>query len=86
MNGWYQALENLVWVGQLGLAIIMPSLLCLGGCWWLNTALGVGAWVYILGFVLGIGGGAATFRSFAKKLETRAKKDKPNHPAGFNKH
>ncbi|MDD4851139.1 MAG: AtpZ/AtpI family protein [Gemmiger sp.] len=86
MNGWYKALENLVWLTQFGLSLLMPLLLCLAGCWWLTTNAGVGGWVYLPGFLLGLGGGAAAFRQFARMLQKKADADKPNHPAGFNRH
>ena len=34
MNGWYKALEDRIWLTQLGLNILLPLVLCLGGCWW----------------------------------------------------
>ena len=33
MNGWYKALEDLIWLTQLGQNILLPLVLCLGGCW-----------------------------------------------------
>ena len=41
-----KALTYLVYVGQLGLDLIMPSLMCLGIAWLLDTRLGWGVWVY----------------------------------------
>ena len=34
LNGWYKALEDRIWLTQLGLNILLPLVLCLGGCWW----------------------------------------------------
>ena len=34
MKGWYKALEDLVWLTQLGLNMLLPLVLCLAGCWW----------------------------------------------------
>ena len=39
VQGLHRALEYLVWVGQLGLNLITPLLLCLWGCWWLPPCL-----------------------------------------------
>ena len=41
MNELYKALEQLVWVGQLGFSLLFPLVCALGGCWWL-TRQGVG--------------------------------------------
>ena len=30
MNGWYKALEDRIWLTQLGLNILLPLVLCLG--------------------------------------------------------
>ena len=32
MKGLYKALEDIVWLTQLGLSMLLPLLLCLGGC------------------------------------------------------
>ena len=34
VKGWYKALEDLVWLTQLGLNMLLPLVMCLGGCWW----------------------------------------------------
>ena len=34
LKGWYKALEDLVWLTQLGLNMLLPLVLCLAGCWW----------------------------------------------------
>ena len=31
MKGWYKALEDLVWLTQLGLNMLLPLVMCLGG-------------------------------------------------------
>ena len=32
VKGWYKALEDLVWLTQLGLNMLLPLVMCLGGC------------------------------------------------------
>lgn len=86
MNKMYAALENLVWVAQLGVSIIMPLLLCLALCWWLVNSLHWGGWVYVPGILLGLGGGGVTFADFAKRWMARAKKEGKKTPPGFNRH
>lgn len=86
MDNWYKALENLVWVGQLGFSLLFPLVCFLVGCWWLTTHMGVGGWVYIPGILLGLATGAATFGSFAKRWQNQANRDSKQRPGGFNKH
>ena len=41
LNGWYKALEDRIWLTQLGLNILLPLVLCLGaaaGPVWILTA------------------------------------------------
>ena len=33
VKGLYKTLEDLVWLTQLGLNLLLPLVLCLGGCW-----------------------------------------------------
>ena len=48
-------MKNITMVTQFGLSLLMPLLMCLGACWWLVTKVGLGAWVYIPGFIFGLG-------------------------------
>ena len=76
-------------VGQLGLSLLMPLLLCLLLCYLLVTKLSVGAWVYIPGFVLGLGGSMTTaykvYLSVVQKEEKKKIKRNPNE-VYFSKH
>ena len=47
-------------VGQLGLSLVTPLLICIFACYMLTTRLGVGGWVYIIGFFFGLGGSMMT--------------------------
>lgn len=84
MEGLYKVLEDLVWLTQLGLSIIMPPLLCLGGCWWAVTRWSWPVWLYIPALLLGLAAGAQTFLSFARRMNRRAQK--PPARRGFNQH
>ena len=70
MKGWYKALEDLVWLTQLGLNMLLPLVMCLGGCWWAVSHWGWPMWVYLPAVLLGL---------------DRSKKDKPRR-TGFNSH
>lgn len=76
-------------VGQLGLSLLMPLLMCLLGCYLLTTRLMVGAWVYIPGFILGLGASMTTaykvYLSVVHKEEKKKLKKSPNE-VYFNKH
>ncbi|RAW62455.1 hypothetical protein C4N23_05015 [Faecalibacterium hattorii] len=85
LKGLYKALEDIVWLTQLGLNMLLPLLLCLGGCWWATSHWAWPEWVYLPGIFLGLAAGAQNFWVFAKERMDRAKKDK-NHRVGFNSH
>ena len=76
-------------VGQLGLSLLMPLLLCLFGCYLLCTKLSVGAWVYIPGFILGLGGSMTTaYKVYLSVIHREEKKKRVRDPKEvyFNKH
>ena len=45
MKGWYKALEDLVWLTQLGLNMLLPLVMCLGGAWWAVNSWSWPEWV-----------------------------------------
>ena len=75
-NGWFSALQSLSYLTQVGLSVAAPIVLCILGAWWLNDRCGVGEWVFLPAFVLGIGGGVASFVKFAQYF---ARKNKNKH-------
>lgn len=84
-KGWYKALEDLVWLTQLGLNLLLPLVLCLGGCWWAVNHWSWPMWAYVPAIVLGLAAGGQNFWVFAKEHLKRAKKEKPRR-VGFNSH
>lgn len=82
-QGLQQAMEYLIWVGQLGISLVTPLLLCLLGCWWLTARMGVGLWVYLPGFILGLGSGCTNAWQFYR-MTTRDKGK--GSPSAFNRH
>ena len=73
-------------LGQLGLNIIMPIILCVLICWLLTDKAGLGEWVFIPGLILGIG---ASFMSGYKFYLSETKKSKDNDDkkkVSYNKH
>ena len=77
MKGWYKALEDLVWLTQLGLNMLLPLVMCLGGAWWAVNNWSWPEWVFLPAILLGLAAGAQNFWSFAKEHMDRTKKEKP---------
>ncbi len=75
-------------VGQLGLSLLMPLLICLFLSYLAVTKLSVGAWIYLPGFVLGLGGSFATawkvYLSIVKKQENQGERRRKE--VTFNRH
>ena len=85
LKGWYKALEDLVWLTQLGLNMLLPLVLCLGGCWWAVNHWNWPEWVFLPAVLLGLASGGQNFWVFVKERMDRAKKDS-SHRVGFNQH
>ena len=57
MKGWYKALEDLVWLTQLGLNMLLPLVLCLAGCWWAVERWNWPEWLFLPAVLLGLAAG-----------------------------
>lgn len=70
---------------QFGLSLVIPLFICILICVLLTDKLNLGSWVYIPGFILGLGGSAMTAYKFylAEMKKTNSEK-KPK--ASFNRH
>ena len=73
-----KALSNIAYIGQLGLSLIMPLLLMMLLCWVLTSKAGLGDWVYIPGFILGIGSIRSRRRRARQKTERRVPRERPS--------
>ena len=78
--------KQLSWLTQLGLSLITPILLCILGCVFLCNKCGVGEWIFIPGFILGLGASFMTGYKFFLSESAKSKKDKDKRKAGFNRH
>ena len=71
-------LRSLAWglsiFSQLGISIALPLVACIGGAFWLKERFGLGAWVLLLGIVLGIGTAADCAVKFYSQVMRRLKK------------
>ncbi len=88
MSNWQQISQRLVMVGQLGLSLLMPLVLCLLACFWLNTRLSAPLWIYLPGFLLGLGGSFMTAYKFWLRVrkEEEEKQKKEGRPVSFSSH
>lgn len=78
--------KNLALITQLGLSFIMPTLLCVWLSWYLNMKKGVGLWIYIPGFILGLGSSFMTAYKFYLSVIAKEKKEKKDKKVSFNEH
>lgn len=89
MRYYREIVRNLTMLTQFGLSFITPLLMCLALCWWLNARIGLGAWVYLLGFVFGLGGSGMVAYKMYLRIQAdnqNHKKDKKQKPVSFNRH
>ncbi len=86
MKEWNAILRQVTLLGQLGLSLAAPLLLCLFACYGLNSRLGVGAWIYIPGFFFGLGGSfAGAYRIYTAQTRD-SEKAKGERTVSFNEH
>ena len=85
MKGWYKALEDIVWLTQLGLNMLLPLVLCLGGCWWAVTNWGWPEWLFLPAVGGGLAAGQQNFGFFCTARGHPTKKKKHDR-VGFNSH
>ena len=81
-------MKDLVWITQLGLSIISPLLVFVLGAAWLKDRFDLGAWIIILGLLLGLGGAVSagvTFYRHTRQL-TKPQKKQGHKPISFNEH
>ena len=82
---WSGLVKNLTMLTQFGLSLITPLLLCLGICWWLNSRVGIGGWVYLPGFFFGMGGsGMVAYKLYLSVTGRQKKREKEK--ISFNRH
>ena len=82
---WSMILKHLTLLSQLGLSLMMPLLLCMGACFLLTSKLSLGSWVYIPGFILGIGASCTTAWKMYRQITGKQEKKKDN-TVSFNRH
>ena len=84
---WNEIFAQLALLGQLGLSLAMPILMCLGACYLLCTRLGIGLWVYLPGMILGLGASFMTAYKVYLSVTRRGKDDgSSSRGPAFNEH
>ena len=76
MKNKMEILRNITMIGQLGLSLTIPVLLCLAICYFLVTRTGIGAWIYIIGFLFGLGASFMTAYKVYLSVTGKAHRDK----------
>ena len=86
MKDWAAISQRLVMIGQLGLSLLMPLLLCLGACYLLTSRLGLGLWIYLPGFIFGLGGSFMTAYKLWLSVNRKAHEEVEAAETAFNRH
>ena len=86
MKDWMQFSQRLIMLGQFGLSLLMPLLMCLGICYLLISRLGLGLWIYFPGFLFGLGASFMTAYKFWLSVSAKEKKKGESEPPAFNIH
>lgn len=86
MDNWSKVMKNITLVTQFGLSLVIPLMMCIGICWLLTTKAGVGLWVYIPGFIFGLGSSFMTAYKFYLHEVKKAEKEEKKNPVSFNSH
>lgn len=86
-NSKYRFVSLLLWVTQLGFSILFPICFFVLGTVWLRERLDWGAWVVVVGMLLGLACAADGLRTSIKamiRMSGQEKEDPP--PISFNNH
>ncbi|MBQ5430771.1 MAG: AtpZ/AtpI family protein [Lachnospiraceae bacterium] len=84
-----KVMTDIVYVGQLGLDMVVPVILCLGVSYYLHNNLHLGVWVFVPGLALGLGGSAMSFKRFYHRIVMKGTKKKDKKELGvpvFSRH
>ena len=89
-KGMTALMGQFVMVGQLGLSLIMPLLICLFLCHFLVSRYSVSPIVYAAGFFFGLGGSGMTaykvYKAIMRESSNGARKIKRKDEVVFNRH
>lgn len=86
MKALSEAFKQIALIGQLGITLISPLVLCILACWFLTAKLDVGEWVFLPGILFGLGGSFMSGYKFYMSEKKKAEKDSDKNKAQFNNH
>jgi hypothetical protein len=81
-----RVLRNLSMIGQFGLSLATPTLMCLLSAYWLNTRIGSPLWIYIPALILGLGASFMTAWKLYQSIMQKRKKEDSSGKTAFNRH
>ena len=85
---WSKTVQNLVWIGQLGLSIALPLGVFIFLAVYLKNRFDLGAWVIIVGAAVGLYGAVGGFISSMKQMKrtSETEEEKKGPPIHFTDH
>ncbi|MBR4345284.1 MAG: AtpZ/AtpI family protein [Lachnospiraceae bacterium] len=86
MKNLSEIMKHVCMLGQLGLSIIIPIIICVLLCWFLTDKAGVGEWVFIPGLILGIGASFMSGYKFYLAETKKSREEDKKKTVSFNKH
>lgn len=87
MVKWNEILAQLTLLGQLGLSLATPILMCLFGCYFACEKLHAPLWIYLPGMVLGLGASFMTaYKVYLSVTKKEKKQKRGDHEYAFNEH
>lgn len=86
MKRWSEIIKQLTLLTQFGLSLITPLLLCLGVCIWLTGHTGIGGWIFIPGFIMGLGSSGMVAYKLYLSVTKPQKQQKKKEKVFFNRH
>lgn len=84
MRNFSQLIRHVSLIGQLGLSLATPVLMCLAAAYLLVTRLGFGLWIYLPALILGLG--ASFMTAYKVYLSVTRKREPERRRAAFNRH
>ena len=86
MKQWTEIFRQLSLLTQLGISLVTPLLICLAVCYLLTSKAGAGGWIYLPGFLFGLGGGVSTALKFSRFMDKEARRDSKSNLPVRRKH
>ena len=84
---WSRILTQITLLGQLGLSLVTPPLMCLAACYFLCTRLHAPLWIYLPGMILGLGASFMTaYKVYTSVMNGEKKARRGSSERSFNRH